>query len=132
RRPTGSTLFPYTTLFRSEGEIAATARLRFLRMSPRKVRLVCDVVRGKQVEEALATLRFTPKAAALPISKLIRSAIANAEQKKENLDIDRLFVKTIRVDEGPTLKRWRPRARGRATRINKRTSHIVVELGEMR
>lgn len=115
-----------------EGEIAATARLRFLRMSPRKVRLVCDVVRGKQVEEALATLRFTPKAAALPISKLIRSAIANAEQKKENLDIDRLFVKTIRVDEGPTLKRWRPRARGRATRINKRTSHIVVELGEMR
>lgn len=115
-----------------EGEIAATARLRFLRMSPRKVRLVCDVVRGKQVEEALATLRFTPKAAALPISKLIRSAIANAEQKKENLDIDRLFVKTIRVDEGPTLKRWRPRAQGRATRINKRTSHIVVELGEMR
>lgn len=115
-----------------EGEIAATARLRFLRMSPRKVRLVCDVVRGKQVEEALATLRFTSKAAALPISKLIRSAIANAEQKKENLDIDRLFVKTIRVDEGPTLKRWRPRAQGRATRINKRTSHIVVELGEMR
>jgi len=115
-----------------EGEIAATARLRYLRMSPRKVRLVCDVIRGKQVEEALATLRFTPKAAALPISKLIRSAIANAEQKKENLDIDRLFIRTIRVDEGPILKRWMTRAQGRATRINKRTSHIVVELGEMR
>lgn len=115
-----------------KGETAATAQLRFLRMSPRKVRVVCDVVRGKQVEEALATLRFTPKAAALPISKVIRSAIANAEQKKENIDIDRLFVQTIRVDDGPTLKRFRPRAQGRAGRINKRTSHVVVELGEMR
>lgn len=115
-----------------KGETAASAHLRFLRMSARKVRVVCDTVRGKQVEEALATLRFTPKAAALPISKVIRSAIANAEQKKENIDIDRLFVQTIRVDEGPTLKRFRPRAQGRAGRINKRTSHVVVELGEMR
>lgn len=114
------------------GETASQARLRYLRMSPRKVRIVCDVVRGKQVEQALATLRFTPKAAAEPVAKVIRSAIANAEQKNENLDIDRLFIQTIRVDEGPTLKRFRPRAQGRAGRINKKTSHVVVELGEMR
>lgn len=114
------------------GETASTARLSYLRMSPRKVRIVCDVVRGKQVEQALATLRFTPKAAAEPLAKVIRSAIANAESKNENLDIDRLFIQTIRVDEGPTLKRFRPRAQGRAGRIMKRTSHVVVELGEMR
>jgi large subunit ribosomal protein L22 len=114
------------------GETASTAHLRYLRMSPRKVRIVCDVVRGKQVEQALATLRFTPKAAAEPLAKVIRSAIANAESKNDNLDIDRLFIQTIRVDEGPTLKRFRPRAQGRAGRIMKRTSHVVVELGEMR
>jgi len=112
---------------------ASEARLRHLRLAPRKVRAVCDVVRGQQVEQALATLRFTSKAAAAPVAKLIRSAIANAEQKSEGrLDVDRLFVKTIMVDEGPTLRRFMPRAQGRATRINKKTSHVTVELGEMR
>lgn len=112
---------------------ASEARLRHLRLAPRKVRAVCDVVRGQQVEQALATLRFTPKAAAAPVAKLIQSAIANAEQKAEGrIDVDRLFVKTIMVDEGPTLRRFRPRAQGRAARINKKTSHVTVELGEMR
>lgn len=111
---------------------ASRAELRYLRIAPRKARAVCDIVRGQQVEKALATLRFTPKAAALPVSKLLRSAIANAEHGSENIDIDRLFVQTIRVDEGPTLKRFRPRAQGRAARIKKRTSHIIIELGEIR
>lgn len=112
---------------------ASFAHLRFLRIAPRKVRAVVDTVRGEPVERALATLRYTPKAAAQPVAKLIRSAIANAEQKSNgNIDIDRLFVKTIMVDQGPTLRRFRPRAQGRATRINKRTSHVTVELGEMR
>jgi large subunit ribosomal protein L22 len=110
-----------------------SAKLRHLRIAPRKVRIVADIVRGKQVEEALATLRFTSKAAAKPVAKLIRSAIANAEQAaKGNLDVDRLFVRTIMVDQGPTLRRFMPRAMGRATRINKKTSHVTVELGEMR
>lgn len=116
-----------------EFETASAARLRHLRVSPRKVRAVCDVVRGQQVEQALATLQFIPKAAAAPVAKLIRSAIANAEQKSEgNVDIDRLVVKTIMVDEGPTLKRFRARAQGRSARINKKTSHVTVELGEIR
>jgi len=112
---------------------ASTAHLRFLRIAPRKVRAVVDIVRGEPVERALATLRYTPKAAAKPIAMLIRSAIANAEQKANgNIDIDRLFVKTIMVDQGPTLRRFMARAQGRATRINKKTSHVKVELGEMR
>lgn len=112
---------------------ASTAYLSTLRLAPRKVRAVCDTVRGQPVEQALATLRFTPKAAAKPVAKLIRSAIANAENKANgNIDIDRLFVKTIMVDQGPTLRRFMARAMGRATRINKKTSHVTVELGEMR
>jgi large subunit ribosomal protein L22 len=109
------------------------AKLRYLRIAPRKVRAIADLVRGKQVEEALATLRYTPKAAAKPVAKLIRSAIANAEQASQgNLDVDRLFVRTIMVDQGPTLRRFIARAMGRATRLNKKTSHVTVELGEMR
>jgi large subunit ribosomal protein L22 len=112
---------------------ASTAHLRHLRLAPRKVRVIADTVRGKQVEAALAQLRWTPKAAARPVAKLIRSAIANAELKaKGALDIDRLYVKTIMVDQGPTMRRFMPRAMGRATRINKKTSHVTVELGEMR
>jgi large subunit ribosomal protein L22 len=112
---------------------ASTAHLRHLRLAPRKVRVIADTVRGKQVEAALAQLRWTPKAAAKPVAKLIRSAIANAEQKSKGaLDIDRLYVKTIMVDQGPTMRRFMPRAMGRATRINKKTSHVTVELGEMR
>jgi len=109
------------------------AKLRLLRIAPRKVRIVADLVRGKPVADALATLQFTPKAAALPVAKLIRSAIANAEQHaKGNLDVDKLFVRTIMVDQGPTLRRFLARAMGRATRLNKKTSHVTVELGEMR
>ncbi len=112
---------------------ASSAHLRYLRIAPRKVRAVVDTVRGRPVEQALATLRFTPKAAARPVAKLIRSAIANAEQKANgNIDVDRLYVKTIMVDQGPTLRRFMARAMGRATRINKKTSHVTVELGEMR
>lgn len=107
----------------------AGATLKFLRMAPRKVRLVADLVRGRAVEEALRTLRFTPKAACLPLKKLIESAVANAENN-HGLDIDTLRVKEIRVDEGPTLRRFQPRAQGRAYRICKRTSHVSVILAE--
>ena len=103
------------------------ARLRYLRVSPRKTRLVADLVRGKDVEEAINILTFTRRAASEPLRKLIESALANAEHAE--LDADDLFVELISVDEGPTQRRYRPRAMGRATRINKRTSHINVVLG---
>ena len=105
------------------------AELRHLRMGPRKVRLVADVVRGQPVQVAIDQLRFMQRSAAQPLSKLIRSAVSNADQK-EGIDIDTLYVKTILVDQGPTLKRWRPRARGRADRLLKRTSHVTVVLDE--
>jgi large subunit ribosomal protein L22 len=104
------------------------AKLRFTRIAPRKARLVADLIRGKRSEEALSILTFTPKAAARIIIKLLRSAIANADQKK--IDVDRLYVKTIMVDQGPTMKRFMPRALGRATTIRKRTSHITIVLDE--
>ena len=104
------------------------AKLRFTRIAPRKARLVADLIRGKRSEEALSILTFTPKAAARIIIKLLRSAIANADQKK--VDVDRLYVKTIMVDQGPTMKRFMPRALGRATTIRKRTSHITIVLDE--
>lgn len=105
------------------------ARLRFARISPRKARLVADLVRGKRSEESLNTLTFTKKAAAKIIIKLLKSAIANATQKK-TIDIDRLYIKQITVDQGPTMKRFQPRALGRATTIRKRTSHINIVLDE--
>ena len=105
------------------------ATLRFLRISARKTRLVADLVRGKDVEDAIFTLNVTRRAASEPISKLIASAKANAESANEDLDADLLYVKEIYVNEGPTLKRFRPRAMGRATRINKRTSHVTCVLG---
>jgi large subunit ribosomal protein L22 len=104
------------------------AKLRFTRIGPRKARLVADLIRGKRSEEALSILTFTPKAAARIIIKLLKSAIANADQKK--IDVDRLYVKTIMVDQGPTMKRFMPRALGRATTIRKRTSHITIVLDE--
>ncbi len=104
------------------------AKLRFTRMAPRKARLVADMIRGKKSEEALNLLSFTPKAAARTLVKLLKSAIANATQKK--VDVDRLYVKTIMVDQGPTMKRFMPRALGRATTIRKRTSHITIVLDE--
>jgi large subunit ribosomal protein L22 len=105
------------------------ARLRFVRIAPRKARLVADLIRGKGSEEALNILTFTKKAAAKIIIKLLKSAIANATQKKA-IDIDRLYVKRIMVDQGPTMKRFMPRALGRATTIRKRSSHISIVLDE--
>jgi len=104
------------------------AKLRFTRIASRKARLVADLIRGKKSEEALNILTFTPKAAARIIVKLLKSAVANATQKK--IDVDRLYVKTIMVDQGPTMKRFMPRALGRATTIRKRTSHITIVLDE--
>lgn len=99
-------------------------------MSPRKVRLVIDVVRGAKVNDALNQLKFVNKRATEVVEKLIKSAIANAVNTYE-LEQDNLFVKEIRVDEGATMKRWMPRARGRATPVRKRTSHIMLTLGEI-
>ena len=104
------------------------AKLRYLRVAPRKARLVVDLVRGKNVGEALNILTFTRRAASEPVRKLIESALANAESRDANLDL--LYVSQIFVDEGPTLRRFRPRAMGRATRINKRTSHVTCVLAE--
>lgn len=106
-------------------EPGAFAVARFVRVSPQKARRVVDLVRGLEVDEALALLRFAPQAASEPVYKLIASAISNAEGV-ESLNRNDLVVSTIKVDEGPTMKRWRPRAQGRASRINKRTSHITV------
>jgi large subunit ribosomal protein L22 len=105
------------------------ATLHYLRIAPRKVRLVADHVRGQKVGEALALLKYTPQAAAAPLAKLLRSAVANAEQKGGHVDVDALFVKTLTVDQGPKMRRFMPRAMGRAYRVEKKTSHVYVELG---
>ncbi len=111
----------------SDGAIQVRAKARYVRSAPRKARLVMDHIRGKRVDDARAILRHTPRAAATDISKLLESAIANAENNFEldpvDLKIDRAFV-----DEGPTIKRFRPRALGRATPIHKRTSHMTITL----
>ena len=104
------------------------AFLKNYRQSPRKVRLIADLVRGKSAAEALTTLQFVDKRAAGPFSKVIKSAVANAKDQGKNED--KLFIKTVRVDKGVVYKRFMPRARGSASRINKRNSHILVELGE--
>jgi len=106
------------------------AQSRFVRQSPYKVRRVLDLVRGLPVEEAEHVLRLTNRAAAKPIAKTLHSAIANAEHNHA-LDIEELFVVEAFADEGPTLRRFKPRARGRATRIDKRTSHITIVVSEM-
>lgn len=103
------------------------AQAKYVRVSARKARLVADTVRGRSVPEARTVLAFTPKAAARDVEKVLQSAIANAEAN-HGLDGDELVIETITVDEGPTLKRWRPRARGRVARIHKRTCHITVLL----
>jgi len=107
----------------------AKAVLKSTRISPQKARLIADIVRGENAEKAITTLRFMPKKSARIIRKLLESAVANASQN-EAIDIDTLYVKTIFVDGGPMLKRIRPRAMGRATKILKRTSHITVVLDE--
>ncbi len=100
-----------------------------MRISPRKARLVVDLVRGKNVEDALNILNFTQKRAAKTVHKLVKSAVANVEVRGD-VDVDDLYIKRIFVDPGPTLKRFMPRAMGRATPILKRTSHITVVLDE--
>jgi len=103
------------------------AQAKYVRTSSRKARLVCDHLRGKSVEDARAILALTPRAAARDWSKLLESAVANAENNHELVGED-LYVKSIQADEGPTIKRFRPRAMGRATRIRKRTSHLTILL----
>ena len=104
------------------------AKAKYVRIAPRKARLVADEVRGKSYEEAVSLLQFTNKRAAKIIAEVVESAAANAEHN-DDADPDELFVRDIRVDDGPTIKRYRARAMGRATMIRKRTSHISVELG---
>jgi len=103
------------------------AILKNYRQAPRKVRLLADLVRGKKVADALATLQFVDKRAAGPFAKVIASAVANA--KGQGANVDHLKIKTVRVEKGMVMKRFMPRARGSASRINKRNSHIIVELG---
>jgi large subunit ribosomal protein L22 len=114
--------------------IEAHALVRHVRMSPQKVRLVVDLIRGQRAEDALQILRYTKKRAARDIEKVLRSAIANAERKAEDsgesLDVDELFVTRCYVNEGPRWKRMRPAPMGRGFRYQKRTSHIVVEVSE--
>ena len=105
------------------------AQAKYVRQSPYKVRLVLDLVRGMPVDDARATLDFTNRRAAPTIRKVLDSAVANAEHNFA-LDADELVISEAYADEGPTLKRWRPRARGRATRINKRTSHITIVVAD--
>jgi large subunit ribosomal protein L22 len=121
----GSALFP-------EGlAMEAKAVVRFVKMSPRKMRIVANMIRGKNVDEAIATLKFLPKKSAKIVEKLIHSAAANADDlSKGKVDVDALFVKSIAVDNGPIQKRWMPRAMGRANRIQKRTSHVTVVVAE--
>src|SRR5215213_5449583 len=108
-------------------ERRARASARYVRMAPMKVRRVVDLIRGMEAREALSVLQFAPQAASEPVAKVLASAVANAEHN-QHLDADSLVVAVAYVDEGPTLKRFRPRAQGRAFRINKRTSHITIEL----
>ncbi len=107
----------------------AKAVLRYCRVAPRKARVVANVIRGRDVEEAISLLDFTPRRSARILRKVLRSAIANAEDVGD-LDVDTLYVKTITVDQGPTLRRFRPRAQGRAFRVNKKTSHISLVVAE--
>lgn len=109
--------------------MSVKARIKWLRMSPRKVRIVANEVRGKNVQTAIDFLTFCKKAAAKPMLKLVKSAIANADQKG-GMDADNLYVSELLVDQGPTMKRWMPRARGMATPILKRSSKISLTLEE--
>lgn len=111
----------------AEQQLTARATAKFVRVTPMKARRVIDLIRGKDAADALNILRFAPQAASEPVAKVLASAIANAEN---NLDLDprTLVVSTAYADEGPTLKRFQPRAQGRAFRVRKRTSHITVEV----
>ena len=107
----------------------ATAKATYIRIAPRKVQIVLDLIRNQPADKAMAILKYTPKAACEPLMKLLKSAIANAENNN-NMDVSRLYVAECSVSQGPTLKRIRPRAQGRAFRIRKRTSHITIVVKE--
>lgn len=107
----------------------ARAKAKYVHVSARKAGQVCDLVRGKNVNEALAILKFTPRYASEVVAKVIKSAAANAENNHE-MDVDRLYISHIVANQGPTMKRFMPRAQGRATEIRKRTSHIEVVVKE--
>lgn len=107
----------------------AKAELKFARISARKVKIVADLVRGKRVDEALAIMKFTPKASSEVLEKLLKSAIANAENN-HGMSHEKLYISEIYANQGPTLKRIRPAAKGSAVRIRKRTSHITIKLRE--
>ncbi len=108
----------------------ASARLRYMKGSAQKVRLVADLVRGRKVNDAVAILRHTKKAAARDLLKTLRSAVANAEQKEARFDVDQLVVRKITVDKGPQEKRIRPAPMGRAFRVLHRKSHVTIELSD--
>lgn len=110
-------------------KMIAQAKGRYIRIGPRKARLVVDLIRGKYTDEALSTLRFTRKGAAKTIEKVLKSAIANAEQRAD-VNVDNLYISKATVDGGPMLKRYRPAPMGRAVTVRKRTSHITIELDE--
>ncbi len=111
-------------------DLVASARLRYLGTSAQKTRLVVDLIRGKDVGEAAATLRFTKKAVARDLARLLDSVVANARQKRQDVDVDRLYVSTAFVDGGPSLKRIQPAPMGRAFRILKRMCHVTIGVGE--
>ncbi|NLX94004.1 MAG: 50S ribosomal protein L22 [Clostridiales bacterium] len=108
----------------------ATAKVTYVRIAPRKVQIVLDLIRNQPTEKAMAILKHTPKAACEPLIKLLKSALANAENNN-NMDVSRLYVAECSASQGPTLKRMRPRAQGRSFRINKKTSHIILVLKEV-
>ena len=108
----------------------ATAKATYIRIAPRKVQIVLDLIRNQPADKAMAILKYTPKAACEPLMKLLKSAMANAENNN-NMDVSRLYVAECSVSQGPTLKRMRPRDHGRCFRINKKTSHITLVLKEM-
>ena len=112
-----------------KGHAGSKAVAKYVRIAPRKVRVVMDLIRGKNVAEAFAILKFTPKAGADVVEKVLKSAVANAENNFD-MDVDKLYVKTAFVDQGPTLKRIHPRSRGQAFKILKRTSHVTVIVDE--
>lgn len=113
----------------SEQITSAKAIAKTVRIAPRKVRLVVDLIRGKKIGEAMAILKYTPKLASPVVEKVLKSAIANAEHNYD-LDLENLYVSEAYVNEGPTMKRFRPRAKGSASPINKRTSHITIVVSE--
>ena len=118
-----------TAVRRENADKRPRATAKYVRIATRKVTIVCDLIRGKSAKEALAILRYTPKAASEPMTKLLNSAIANAENNLE-MNRDDLYVAEVYANQGPTLMRFRARARGSASRIHKRTSHITIVLDQ--